>query len=188
MLSFANWIIIKLLKYFKQGDYSSIGISCFITDNNVFYNFIYDTLKIIKQHDEKRYLRVINELNWIVNTRRIKVDCGEYKHSIKLCSIHCNFSVEQTLDDKIYFASLIIHEATHGYLASKGFEYTKETRVQIERICVTEQNRFLANIADKHPDISKKYIREFNPELWQESWNSSRLTKFKTEITRIYKS
>ena len=188
MPSLSNWLILQVLKRFKQGNYSSIGISCLITDDHVFYDFICDILKLIQQFDEKRYLRVINELSWIVNTKSLKVDCGEYKHSIKLCSIHCNFSVEQTLDDKIFFASVIIHEATHGYLASKGFEYTKERRVQIERICVTEQNRFLANVAYKHPDISKKYIRKFTPEPWQETWKSSKWSRFKTEITRIYKS
>ena len=188
MPSFPNWVIVKLLKYFKQGNYSSIGISCFVTDDKVFYDFICDILELIKQHDEKRYLRVINELNWIANTRRIKVDCGEYKHSIKLCSIHCNLSIEQHIDDLIYFASVIIHEATHGYLSSKGFESTKERRVQIERICVAEGNRFLAKVAEKHPETSEKYIREFDPKDWQESWNSSKWIRFRTEITRIIKS
>ncbi len=159
-----------------------------VTDDKVFYDFICETLNIIKEFDDKRYLRVINELNWIVNTSRLKVDCGEYRHSIRLCSVNCNLSIEQNLDDFVYFASLIIHETTHGYLASKGFEYTKERRVQIERICVAEENRFLAKVAVKHPEISNKFISEFNPEPWRESWNSSKWAKFRTGITRILKS
>jgi len=184
----ADRVIRKVLNQFKQGEYTGIGISCLITEDGAFLQFASETLDLINKFDEKRYLRVTKELSWILNTKRIPVGSGEYRPSIRLCSVHCNFPNDHSLESRIQCASVIVHEATHGYLASKGIKYTKERRSQIERICVSESNRFLAKVAKKYPDISGKFIREFSPEPWQETWNTSRWGKFKKEISRILKS
>ena len=88
----------------------------------------------------------------------------------------------------MFFSTIIIHEATHGYLRSRNIEHTKERRASIERICVEEENRFLKRVAIKYPKIAEKYYYEFNPDDWSYSFSASKWQRAYDELVRIIRS
>jgi hypothetical protein len=44
------------------------------------------------------------------------------------------------------YASTLVHEATHGAIYSGYVTYTKRNRLRIEKLCHTEERRFLQNL------------------------------------------
>lgn len=54
--------------------------------------------------------------------------------------LHRDFVLDEHILD---ISRLIIHEATHGELEAKGFEYVREHRTQIERICRKRELAFM---------------------------------------------
>ena len=69
-------------------------------------------------------------------------------------------------NEPAFFASEIVHEATHGYLKSKGFRYTKKTRERHEKLCLKEQQRFIKKAIYSQEqyteDEKKKILKEWN--------------------------
>ncbi|MEN8251805.1 MAG: hypothetical protein ABFS32_22990 [Bacteroidota bacterium] len=188
MKAVAKWVMIRLVRTAKQGSYGPIHISCFVSDNNEFYDFTVATLDFIKKTDARRFKRILKEIDWLVNTRRIKRNCGEYRHKMKLCSVNREIKEEYSKDDVVYFSTVLIHEATHGYLCSRKVEHTKERRASIERICVAEENRFLRKVAISYPKIAEQYYYEFNPDDWDYSFNTSKWKRAYDEMVRIIRS
>ena len=73
-----------------------------------------------------------------------------------------------------YFAKVLVHESTHGVVASRGIRYAPELRLRIEKLCVTEENRFLNRLALTHPEIAENLHQDFDPTRWEKSWKISR--------------
>lgn len=182
-----KWVFEYFLKSVQQGEIESIKIACFKSDGKEFYNFIKNVLSFIKSVDPKRYNRTIRELQWISNTNTQETT-GKYNNLVKLCSLNYEISNEVTDSCIVLFSSVIVHEATHGLLYSKGFKYTEDNREQVERICFAEENRFLKKAEVKYPEIAKSHQREFNPDNWVSMWESTKWQRLIAMIKRVIKS
>ena len=119
-----------------------------------FTAYLRDALFLIRFHDPVRYRRVVRHVRHFESA-----PCRTMAHftpSTRTCVIDFN---KEPLDDGgiihpwyvAYFAGVIVHEATHGYLLDRFVPYTKANRVRVERICINQQNDFLTRLP-KNPD------------------------------------
>ncbi|GGX66408.1 hypothetical protein [Saccharospirillum salsuginis] len=180
-----KWLLESLLKTVQIGSYDSINIACFKSDNREFFHFITRVLTFVEEVDLKRYQRITQELDWIVNQQALARYSGKYSSSLRMCSVGYDITDETSNDDVIYYASLVIHEATHGYIYRKGIKYSEENWERIERLCVAEQNRFLKKAKTMFPEIAEKYISEFNPKSWKYYWSTPSWKKLLHQLSRI---
>ena len=148
-----------------------------------------DALKLVERYDSRRLRVIEREFDLIVNqplassaayersTRQCKVNFTRYwtDENRQLCTDPQTEHYEWYL---ARYASMLIHEATHGRLYSSYFPYNKKTRTQIERICVSEQRRFLARLPQDSYDF-RAIVPAFDPQRWEASWNMSRKERFK---------
>ena len=151
-----------------------------------FEKIILASLSLIKDLDPRRYSRIKEEVTWILNSNKPQKDGAQYIRQNKICDINFNNYSEDSVLVSADYAGYIIHEATHGYLKTKGFKTTPENRVQIERICTTEENRFYKLIEDTYPRYEGMLIREFDPRNWHYSWNTPKYKKIYDNLKRVF--
>jgi len=150
-------------------------------DDQEFFRETKRALQLIADTDPRRYQRVKDHVDFIVNIESAalatynpgnicKVDFGKY-----------DFPNHPEWSHYMYAATLI-HEATHGYLRSKKFRYVKRNRLRIERICRSEENHFLSRIESAWGDALRK---PFNPRDWDPI---SRFRRTRKQFQRIRES
>lgn len=159
------------------------------TDDRDFLRTMTEALYMIRKMDPTRYAIVRREIRYLVNSEL--VSWGMYDSPLKICNV--DFGRLVASPGKHYpkhvamYAGLIVHEATHGRLESLGFPYTRKTRVRIERICCSEQRRFIARLG-----ISKRLVNELAPpfreENWHPTWFGSRVQLTRELFARIRQS
>jgi len=125
-------------------------------------------LRLLDQQDPRRAQMVRNNLRVILDAPIIS-SLGQYGHEQRLCLV--NYDALKTdcvggypLDDRIQamltieLASLLVHEATHGRLLSRGIAYTNESWMQCERICFAEEARFRNRVCGDQVDLRGRQI------------------------------
>lgn len=176
------------IKHAKKEVYHEI-ILCDInldkSDDEKFFKISKEAIDLIAKIDQRRYKRVKSELRYIINQELLSG--GEYNRRLHACVIDFGrYEFDKNYKWCLYsYAGTIIHEATHGYLYTKKYKYTLENRVQIEKICSTEQNRFLQKL---DYELKDQLIREFNEKDWDFYWHASKWEQFKAFWQRLKKS
>ena len=99
-----------------------------------FFDQAIAALQLLRAVDPRRYRRVQRYMPIIAHVRQ---GANFYKHAARA------FYVNACPDDAADFASEVVHEATHAYLAHRGIRYTKKNRERHERLCTTEQLAFV---------------------------------------------
>ena len=143
-----------------------------------------DALEMIQRYDPRRFRVIEREFRLIVN--QSLASGASYDRSIRHCKVDfarywvdadgCFCADRQAEDYEWYlarYASTLVHEATHGRLNSLHFAYTQTTRLQIERICVSEQRRFLSHLPQDSYDF-KAIVPGFDAERWEAHWRLGR--------------
>jgi hypothetical protein len=176
-----------LLNTILEGEHEGIKIGNFRSKNEGFADAMKSSIDLIKELDSKRYKTVKNEIEWVINSNEPGKVGGFYRRRIKGCFINFdNYSEDKKLVSA-YFAGLIIHEATHGLLYTKGVGYEKDRRLQIERICNSEENRFYKKVEREFPEYSGMLIHDFDPNDWEYYWNTSKWKQAYHSLKRILK-
>ena len=141
-----------------------------------------EALELIEEKDPRRFKRVQKEIHYIINVEL--TSGGQYMRAAKCCFVDFGrFRFTSQPEWYLYlYAGLIVHEATHGELYSKGFSYTTANRERIERICHAEQARFLSRVK---PEWRDHLVNEFDPSRWHFSWHASKWSKFRGLSQRI---
>jgi hypothetical protein len=153
--------------------------------------FLVDTraaLQLIKSVDPRRYRRVQREIESIVNCEAL-VFAG-YSRTNKICQIDYGRHTE-TGDAEWYtwyYASVLVHEATHGAIYSRQVDYTPALRVRIERLCRKEQKRFATKCDTPERHWSDALVGEFDEKDWHRSWYSPISQRFIDLVKRIRES
>ena len=178
----------KLLLYsVLEVEHEGIKISDFRSETEGFKDVIISSIDLIKSLDPKRYKTVKDEIDWLVNSNEPGKYGGFYRRRIKGCFINFdNYSKDQKLVSA-FFAGLIVHEATHGLLFTKDFGYDTERRLQIERICNSEENRFYKKVELEFPEYAGILICEFHAGDWDYSWNTSKWKQAYHALIRVLK-
>lgn len=162
----------------------SIGTHASNSNNKLFIDFTRQALALIQRYDRRRMRVIEREIKYI--TKQEFTQGAYYNSLIQECLI--NFTQYQHLLDKnphhyewylAHYASVIIHEATHGRLDSLGFPYSPATRARIERICWMEQKRFSSRLPSDRYDFSNDLIPPFQESDWHNYWHLSRWQRAK---------
>ena len=147
---------------------------------------------LIRRVDPRRYIRVQRQIGYIVDARGTAV--GSYRERHRVCQIDftrfpCDWLHTDSSTYEWYlagYAALIVHEATHGYLYSRGVPYTRTTRAFSERMCVTEQQRFAARLQSERFDFAHDLVAEYDPEDWRESWNRTKWQRWIADVRKLH--
>ncbi len=146
-----------------------------------FRHTIVAALYLLASTDSRRFKRVIDSFDWIVN-QALSTGGAEYQHWARACVI--NFEEDWPGRDigftVAWHAAVLIHEATHAHLSNRGISYDDSNCARIERLCVNEQNRWASRLEDK--ELGRRLYQEFDPDDWNFSWNASRFTHLKSKI------
>jgi hypothetical protein len=147
-------------------------------DDSAFVEKTKQALDLIRDLDPRRFARVQRHIDYICNK---ELECGGKYYPCNVCLVDFGrFDFARNPDWSLYmYSSLFVHEATHGLLHARGFRRTKRNWKQIERICQSEENRFLSRIDSPWGD---QLCRPFDPAEWDlGSW----LTRAMTRSRRI---
>jgi hypothetical protein len=141
-----------------------------------FFPVILSALLLLRETDPRRYRRIRRFLPWIVNFANSLA--GSYHHKIG-CFVH--FEEPASEWQRPYtvagYATTLVHEATHGVIRTFGIRYKVAVRSRIERLCWTEEQRFIGVVTRVRPDLAKYFEhlrREFDESRWHEVWNRTR--------------
>jgi hypothetical protein len=145
-------------------------------------------LQLVKDADSRRFKRVVKHLKWIVNCT-LDEPCAAYLHDTKTCTIDFKEpgSDEHLEFNAAYYAKTLVHEATHGVVSSRGVHYTPEVRSRIEKLCVTEENRFVDRLSLTQPELTKGLHRKYDESAWNHAWKRTRIGFFWRMIYRLFK-
>jgi hypothetical protein len=169
------------------------------TDDQAFIACTLDALRLIEEHAPRHFRRIQREVRYIVN--QDLSTGGQYLRVFRQCIVdfprYQDYS-EGSLDPRCregedylwylaYYAATLVHEATHGHLYSRGMPYLRETRVRIERICHTEEERFVARLPDEDYDFPS-LIKPFDETKWNSYWNRTRRQEINLRFARIQKN
>jgi hypothetical protein len=152
-----------------------------------FQEIIFAALQLLKATDRCRYARVRRRLAWVTYARLAIRGSAEYAHSTRTCSIDLLEPSADYAPDFLagWYASILVHEATHGEIASRGIQYSLEHRVRIERLCVIQEQKFIRRLAVNNPTLAAHLHYEFDAANWNWSWNATRWERLKIEMRRI---
>ena len=183
----ANRILLRLYQASVVDTYGEIPISTLRKGGDQFVGILKHSLRLIEENDPRRFARVVRHVD-------LFVDCSHpggaysasYRHLINVVEIDFEYCEERgdSLFHAGYYAGVIVHEATHGKIRKFGIDTIRENRVQVERICRSEENRFLNRLNAIRPDLGNRLKRPFNPEDWHGHWHSSRLTRALRQMRR----
>jgi len=141
-------------------------------------------LQLIRQHDLRRYGRVQQHISRIANQILKPGTFAEYHFRLRTVFIEFDDFPRVSSDVRAaFYACALIHEATHGELAAKGIVTTAENRGRIERLCVTEQNRFAARLAAEDGRYKLRQV-DFKESYWSEAWNTGHLKQATSMLWR----
>lgn len=175
------------------GAYGPIELVDMTPDENETGAFLESTrgaLRLMEEHDPRRFRRLSPEVRFIVNVRQ-KGSAG-YVRAQRACAVDFGKlrrrwpeASQQPLLE-VWYAALLVHEGTHGLLHRLGFPYSPRTRERIEWICTVEQWRFLARLPVEEypfvPDFMDR-VADFDPERWRAGWEVSRWQRVREAIT-----
>jgi len=152
--------------------FDGIAIADYRNRSSHFRDTVLSALDLIKRTDARRFARVKRQLKWIVNSTLRVPGMADYYHGTQTCRI--DFVEPAPGSDAEYpigsCASTIIHEATHGVVACRDIAYSKKLRSRIERLCVTEEQRFLIHLTITRPALATSLYHEYDPARWKDSW------------------
>ncbi|WP_309706702.1 hypothetical protein [Armatimonas sp.] len=135
----------------------------------------HEALQLIQDYSPRHFQRLQRHVRFISYQRNFSG--GQWDSKTSTCIIDFSryapeFTSAQVSGDSyynsylMYYAGVLIHEATHAYLESLGFPYTKKTYQRIEQLCNIEERRFWWA------------VYEFTDEQKQESLQRINLTSY----------
>ena len=153
-----------------------------------FRDIILAALRLLKATDSYRFARVRRRLTWIVHHTLARRGSAEYRHATRTCAIDF-LEPSAEYDSEFltgWYASTLVHEATHGEIRSRGVHYTKQLRLRIEQLCVKEEQNFVMRLTITKPDLAERISYEFDASKWKWSWNATPMERFQTQMRRIF--
>jgi len=155
------------------------------SDDAAFLVRTQEALDLIEAKDARRFRRVQKEIRYIVNQEL--TSGGRYRRATKCCLVDFGrYQFDKNPDWYIcLYAGMIVHEATHGALYSRGIQYVPENREQIERICHAEEHHFMRRAT---PHWLAYLSDEYDASKWHFLWHASKWAQMKAVLRRITES
>jgi hypothetical protein len=141
-----------LLTFGRKYNVEGIRLVIFLQDRDrtdLLQAKVATALRLIHERTPKHYSRVQKFIPNIL-IFGAHAYAAVYISDLKLCDISRDYALLESTTAS-HLAMTLVHEATHGYLASCGITYEVARRCQIERICILGEIAFarkLPNPAD----------------------------------------
>ncbi len=134
-------------------DKVQIGVHGCCKDTDHIASMVRQALDLIRNTSPFRFTRFQREVRqiWVAP---ILYNLAQWEHEHRRCVLNSDY-VENPATTVAELASTLIHEATHGRLETLGFKYHEDRRIDIERICFTEEIRFARRLPE-----GEKIIRD----------------------------
>lgn len=152
-----------------------------------FLRHMVETLRLIRSVDPRRFRRLQREIAVINDAPSLST--GSYGRPDRRCQI--DFARYDTEWREQYpewsqwvYATMLVHEATHGAVYSRHVHYTRKTRVRIERLCCMEARRFATQADREDRQWSDALVPPFDETRWHESWHASPWQKLRKLFAR----
>ena len=148
-----------------------------------------DALSLIARADCRRYRRVVQQIRSITNENSLEGQLGGYRPFGKNCAVDFSLfdfssSEKSNFSLKLY-ATVLVHEATHGHLLSKHIPYTRRTYQRVERLCVLESIRFAKRFVDSVNDWSTILWTTVEVGAWDRRWAAGFFKRLKDRFQRV---
>jgi len=132
-------------------------------------------LEGLRHTDPRRYERVRLYIRYIMNFPIGYSGAGYIQH---LKAFATSFqpppSEAAVRKSAIWYASMLVHEATHGLLHARNIPFNSRSRERVEQLCSKEEHRFLDRAGLTPESLAKiKSLRSYHPELYRKRWSSS---------------
>lgn len=174
------------LRSHEVGRIEGIRLADFRKRGDDFLPTMREAIRLIQFHDPRRFARLKRHIVWISNGVPVSGGNAELHASEKWCVVDY-FDPAPDTDCRSWaatWACVLIHEATHGLLEQKGFQYDGERRVRIEQICCSEQNGFAKRLQQIDPTTYGDLVEEFDPSKWQDYWQRSTIQRLQSFLHR----
>jgi|ERR1035438_9616459 hypothetical protein len=176
----SDWGLLLAMKGAEVGQVDGIVLFDLRKRGDSFRPTMERALRMIREHDSRRYARVSKYISRITNSIVIPGLDAVYFFSIR--TVHVEFRELPLAGPELlsaFYACLLVHESTHGVLNSRGIKSSKTNRVRVERLCVSEQNRFAARLSAADPIRYPCEILQlpFDERHWHEAWNAGFLER-----------
>jgi hypothetical protein len=130
---------------------------------NYLLDRVEEALKLIKQYDPLRYARILRDNKRIWISIRLSGG-GEFNPISRICHLDKRYVAKSSTQA---IASVIVHEATHGYPCLLKMGYTEKLRYRIEQICSRQELIFARRLPDSESlckNLERKLKRD--PSFW----------------------
>lgn len=170
------------------GSYGGITICSFTlsqVSGREFLGRTIDALQLVERTDPRRFRRIQRQIRFIVHA---ELDSGAcYRRFGRSCDVDfTRYDFVKDHDWYLYcYASTLVHEATHGAVYSGFVSYTKRNRLRIEKLCHTEERRFLKNLDVPGRAWSDQIAGVFDEQYFLNYFSTSWLSRLRIRMKRI---
>ena len=173
--NFVDRVMLWSIRKSETGQFDGIGLASLRGHGDSFTRTVQSSLELIKEHDPRRYARVKQHIAWVVNQVNSALG-AQYQPKIRTLFLQFEEVPELSPDVLIaFYASILIHEATHGVIEARGIQMSETNRLQIERLCTREQNRFAGRLSARDAERYPSALLHFNADesYWSAEWKKS---------------
>ena len=152
-----------------------------------FRDTILSSLQLLQRADPRRFRRVQQHIAWITNCTLPRAG-AEYAHAIRTCYLEFQepngeFDIPYLIG---WYACVLVHEATHGVIRSRGILYSPALRERIEQLCVREEQRFVRRLSAIDPELAARLPHDFDPRDWNWYWYATPFERFSLHMSRCF--
>ena len=122
-------------------------------DQKIAFSRVADAIELVKQYSPGRYLRLQRSFSSIVIWGTTS-DTASYVCRSRMCRLWQSFILSPDVRTT-YIASVLVHEATHGWLDGHGIQYSESVRHRIERVCVRAELLFCRRMPGAADEIMR---------------------------------
>lgn len=182
----ANLVFESTLRAASEGRYGKVRIANMRDDDGHFARVMKQAMTWIQELSPRHYERIQANLRWIANSR-LADGGGRYEHRWNICLLEAP-RIGDFLFDYAETARVIVHEATHAWLMTRGIPYTRKNVLRVERLCLREENRFLKKLDAAEPGLGAALVRDdFDPSAYEKLWSLSRRERFMRDLRLVSK-
>jgi hypothetical protein len=171
-----QWLMerMRLILWSRQPSSECFGIRLIdanqdATDDSRFFALTREALDLIRRRDSRRFRRVCHFIRYIINEESLTE--AHYCATVGAAVLDFN-RMEQMIPKfealRVFLASTLIHESTHGLIQARGV--TRRHSIRVERLCWREESRFLGKFDLK---LREQHEKLFSPEGWKTHWKRS---------------
>ena len=144
-----------------------------------------EALELVNRFDARRFRRVQQEIRFIIHA---ELPSGaDYRRVGRFCCVdytRYDFGKDHDWYLRCYAAALV-HEATHGAIYSRHVGYTRRSRLRIEKLCHTEELRFLRRLDTPDQLWSEQIAGSFNEQYYLQYYRAGLFSRVRTIRQRI---